>query len=102
MALECLVDRTETCLNPAALYTHIEFPEPTQERPYLYINMAATADGKIVVGPVGGTAAGVGGSTDQMLFRRLQHHCDAVLLGSATLRASQVIYPAQVSRFVVT
>jgi riboflavin biosynthesis pyrimidine reductase len=45
---------------------------------------------------------GVGGPTDQMLFRRLQRLCDAALLGSATLRAGPVLYPPEKPRFTVT
>ena len=102
MALQRLIDCTASALPPDALYTEIAFPEPPTDRPYLYINMVATADGKIVVGEPKGSAMGVGGPTDQVLFRRLQTVCDAALLGSSTLRASQVIYPIEKPRFVIT
>lgn len=102
MALQCLLDETGNPPEPDALYLNLAWPDPPEDRPYLYINMAATVDGKIVVGEPGGTAKGVGGPTDQLLFRRLQRTCDAALLGSATLRASQVIYPPEIARFVVT
>src|SRR5262249_42521306 len=72
------------------------------DRPYLYINMVSTVDGKIVLGDVGGSAVGVGGPTDQRLFRRLEHTGNGVLIGGTTLRASQVIYPPELPRFVVT
>ena len=84
------------------LYTALEFPAPPEDRPYIIINMASTVDGKIVIGEPGGTAKGVGGPTDQKLFRRLQKTVDAALIGSGTLRASQVIYPPEVARFVVS
>lgn len=102
MALERLLDTTPDTPTPDALYAHITFPPAPADRPYLYINMAATADGKIVIGEIGGTAKGVGGPTDQLLFRRLQRQCDAALLGSSTLRASNVLYPPEIPRFVVT
>lgn len=102
MPLERLLDLTANPPEPDALYTRLTFPEPPEDRPYLYINMAATADGKIVIGKVGGASKGVGGPTDQMLFRRLQHTCDAALIGSTTLRAGTVIYPPEIPRFVVT
>ena len=102
MALELLFDQTADLPIPDDLYLQLERPELPEERPYLYINMAATIDGKIVVGEADGTAKGVGGPTDQRLFRRLQHTCDAALLGSTTLRASQVLYPPEIARFVVT
>jgi 2,5-diamino-6-(ribosylamino)-4(3H)-pyrimidinone 5'-phosphate reductase len=102
MPLQRLLEETANPPEPDALYINLEWPEPPEDRPYLYINMAATVDGKIVVGEPGGTAKGVGGPTDQMLFRRLQHTCDGALLGSTTLRASQVLYPPEIARFVVT
>lgn len=102
MALERLFDQTANPPDPDDLYLKLERPDPPEDRPYLYINMAATIDGKIVVGEPGGSAKGVGGPTDQRLFRRLQHTCDAALLGSTTLRASQVLYPPEIARFVVT
>ena len=104
MSLEGLIDlETDSkSLEPEKLYAGIVFPASPLDRPYLFINMAATADGKIVLGDAGGSAAGVGGATDQRLFRRLQHACDAAIVGSGTLRASQVIYPPEIMRIVVT
>jgi len=102
MALQRLLDTTLNPPEPDQLYTIMDFPEPPSDRPYLYINMVSTADGKIVLGEVGGSAKGVGNATDQLLFRRLQHTCDAALIGGSTLRASQVIYPAEKPRFVIT
>lgn len=100
--LECLLDLTGSAPQPAALYERIAFPDPPADRPYVYINMVSTVDGKIVVGKVGGTSRGVGGPTDQLLFRRLQQNCDAALIGGVTLRAGNVIYPPSLLRFTVT
>ncbi|HLV81894.1 MAG TPA: dihydrofolate reductase family protein [Chthonomonadaceae bacterium] len=103
MPLERWLDRTpDPPPDPESLYTRLAFPPAPDDRPYLYINMVATADGKIVIGQIGGTAKGVGGPTDQKLFRRLQRACDAALLGASTLRAGNVIYPPELPRFVVT
>ncbi len=102
MALQCLLDTTPHPPEPDQLYTARDFPASSPDRPYLYINMVSTVDGKIVIGNVSGSAAGVGGATDQLLFRRLQQTCDAALIGGSTLRASQVIYPAEKPRFVIT
>jgi riboflavin biosynthesis pyrimidine reductase len=102
MALERLLDLTADTSAPDALYLNIAFPAPPADRPYLYINMVATVDGKIILGDPGSSAVGVGGPTDQLLFRRLQRICDAALLGSSTLRASQVIYPPDKPRYVIS
>lgn len=102
MALERLLDVTGETVEPEALYTEIAFPPAPADRPYVFLNMVSTADGKVVIGKIGGTAKGVGGPTDQRLFRRLQRVCDGALIGSSTLRASNVIYPPEIPRFVVT
>jgi 2,5-diamino-6-(ribosylamino)-4(3H)-pyrimidinone 5'-phosphate reductase len=103
VAIERLFDTTAgTAGLPRDLYARITFPDPPADRPYVYINMVSTVDGKIVVGKPGGSAVGVGGPTDHLLFRRLQQNADAALIGSGTLRASQVIYPASMARFVAT
>ena len=102
MPIERLLDQTPQPPSPDALYERIKFPEPPADRPYVYINMVSTIDGKIVLGESDGPAAGVGGPTDQLLFRRLQHNADAALIGGNTLRASQVIYPPAMARFAAT
>lgn len=102
MFLERLLDLNAELPEPDGLYTRLDFPEPPEDCPYVIINMAATVDGKIVVGEPGGPAKGVGGPTDQKLFRRLQNAVDAAIIGSGTLRASQVIYPPEIARFVVS
>lgn len=102
MTIECLLDLTGDTISPSSLYEQISFSRKESDIPYLYINMAATIDGKIVIGDIGGTASGVGGKTDQILFRRLQSRCDAAMIGSSTLRAGTVIYPEEISRYVVT
>ena len=102
VSLERLLDSSKSPAPAEDLYTSIDWPPPPADRPYLYINMVSTTDGKIVLGRAGGPAKGVGGPTDQKLFRRLQTVCDAAMIGSGTLRASNVIYPSQKPRFVVT
>ena len=102
MTIERLLDLTQNPPAPADLYTRIAFPAAPSDRPYVYINMASTVDGKIVVDGPGRSATGVGGATDQTLFRRLQRNADAALIGGSTLRASQVIYPPEIARFVAT
>jgi riboflavin-specific deaminase-like protein len=102
MPIERLLDLAEDPPQPQDLYSAIVFPEPPDDRPYVFINMASTVDGKIVLKEDGGTAAGIGGPTDQRIFRRLQKNADGALIGGGTLRASQVIYPKEVLRFAAT
>ena len=102
MPIERLLDLTLQPPEPDDLYKRITFPEPPPDRPYVFINMVSTVDGKIVLGEPGGSAKGVGGPMDQVLFRRLQMNADGALIGGKTLRASQVIYPRTLTRIVVT
>lgn len=102
MGIELLYDSELNGTAPPDLYTDIRWPSPPADRPYVFINMASTVDGKIVLGKPDGPAKGVGGPTDQILFRRLQTQCDGALLGGVTLRASNVIYPERLPRFTVT
>lgn len=64
------------------LYVDLGFPEPSG-RPFLYLNMVATADG---AAHLGGRTRGMGGAADRVAFRRLREHCDVVLVGAGTVR----------------
>ncbi len=66
-------------------YLDLEFPPPPAERPYIYINMVASVDGKIAVD---GSERGIGSAADKRLFYELRAHADAVLDGATTARAS--------------
>lgn len=102
MPLECLLDLTTHPPDAPDLYTRLDLPDSTSNRPCVFVNMAATADGKIVVGDKDGAAKGVGGPTDQILFRRLQAQAQAAMIGGTTLRAGTVIYPPTISRYVIS
>jgi len=54
------------------------------DRPYLAINMVATADGRAAVD---GSAVGIGSPADKRLMRELRAEADVVLHGAATVRA---------------
>ncbi|MDQ7800854.1 MAG: pyrimidine reductase family protein [Armatimonadota bacterium] len=64
------------------LYADLRFPE-IAGRPFLYLNMVATADG---AAHLGGRTRGMGGAADRVAFRRLREHCDVVLVGAGTVR----------------
>jgi 2,5-diamino-6-(ribosylamino)-4(3H)-pyrimidinone 5'-phosphate reductase len=67
------------------LYLNLEFPEPPDSRPHVYINMVASVDGKITLE---GSERGIGSDADQRLFHELRAHADAVLDGATTARIS--------------
>jgi riboflavin-specific deaminase-like protein len=56
------------------------------DRPYLALNMAATADGRVAVG---GRSAPVAGSADRELFHELRTQADAVMAGAGTARVER-------------
>ncbi|MGC8669278.1 MAG: RibD family protein [Chthonomonadales bacterium] len=102
MAIERLFDAFDADTPPQDLYTRIEFPPAPLHRPYVFMNMVATVDGKTLQGPRGSTAKGLGSATDQLLMRRLQGCADAAILGAGTLRVGHVEYPPHLWRVVVT
>jgi 2,5-diamino-6-(ribosylamino)-4(3H)-pyrimidinone 5'-phosphate reductase len=66
-------------------YTALDFPDPPADRPYIYVNMVMSTDGKVVIE---GTEQGLGSPIDQRLMRELRVSADVVLNGASTLRAS--------------
>lgn len=70
---------------PAPAYHRIELPDPPPDRPYVFINMVMSVDGRTVIE---GTERGLGSKTDQRLMRELRSLADIVLNGAGTLRAS--------------
>jgi riboflavin-specific deaminase-like protein len=56
------------------------------ERPYLALNMAATADGRV---SIGGRSGPVAGNADRELFHHLRTQADAVMVGAGTARAER-------------
>jgi riboflavin-specific deaminase-like protein len=56
------------------------------DRPYLALNMAATADGRVAIG---GRSAPVAGAADRALFHELRTQADAVMAGAGTVRTER-------------
>jgi riboflavin-specific deaminase-like protein len=56
------------------------------ERPYVALNMAATADGRVAIG---GRSAPVAGAADRALFHELRTQADAVMAGAGTARVER-------------
>jgi len=102
VAIERLLDRAAVLDAPDALYMNPRWPVPPADRPYTSVNMVSTVDGKILLGPRGSTAKGLGGQTDQLLMRRLESAADGAMIGAGTLRAGPVIYASHLWRATVT
>jgi riboflavin-specific deaminase-like protein len=60
-------------------------PDPG-DRPWLALNMAATADGRV---SIGGRSGPVAGAADRALFHELRTRADAVMAGAGTVRAER-------------
>ena len=56
------------------------------DRPYVVVNMAATADGRVAIG---GRSGPVAGEADRELFHQLRTQADAVMAGAGTVRAER-------------
>ncbi len=58
--------------------------EPPADRPFVYLNMVATVDGRAAIE---GHSHALGSETDTLLLTELRTLADAILIGSGTLRA---------------
>lgn len=65
------------------LYLDLELPEPPADRPHLYLDMVASADGAATVR---GRTGELGSEADRLAFSRLREWCDAILVGAETVR----------------
>lgn len=70
---------------PARRYLDLRFPEPPHDRPYVLLNMIASADGKAAVE---GNEAGLSSPTDKLVLQSVRAHADAILSGAGTARAT--------------
>ncbi len=74
-----------SALTSAGHYAGLTFPEPPPERPFVYLNMVSSVDGKATVD---GSERGLGSADDKRVMQELRSHADAVLNGATTLRVS--------------
>lgn len=85
------------------LYPDLTFPDAPAGRPYVYLNMVATIDGKIVSGEPDEPVGDLGSALDHATMKVLEAAADAILIGAGTLRATPVIrYPKATLRVVVS
>ncbi len=70
------------------IYRDLAFPEPPAARPYTFINMVATIDGKTISDRRGKDVKDLGGNADHILMRRVEDQADSVMMGATTLRAT--------------
>ncbi len=69
-------------------YSELTFPESGGLRPYCYINMVTTIDGKILSGSRDESVLDLGSAADHAMMKRIEATADAVMVGAQTVRAS--------------
>jgi hypothetical protein len=85
------------------LYHALDFPSAPADRPYIYVNMVSTLDGKILTGKRHEHVHDLGSKTDHLLMKRIESSADAVILGAESLRATSPKWnPRAHTRVVVT
>ncbi|HZH97458.1 MAG TPA: DsbA family protein [Fimbriimonadaceae bacterium] len=85
------------------IYTDLTFPDAPSDRPYCFINMVCTIDGKTVTGARDEPVHDLGSRLDHELMRRIEEAADAIMLGAGSLRATPKLwYPKDKIRIVVT
>jgi riboflavin biosynthesis pyrimidine reductase len=60
--------------------------QPSEERPFVAVNFAATVDGRASIGGVSGP---IGSDTDTAMLVGLRTRFDAVMIGAGTMRAER-------------
>ncbi|RYE74460.1 MAG: hypothetical protein EOO74_11500, partial [Myxococcales bacterium] len=82
-------------------YRDLAFPEPGEARPYVFMNMIATVDGKTVSGTRDECAIGLGSAVDKATMALLDTYADAVLAGAATVRTAHPNWRPNVEKRIV-
>src|SRR5581483_5193596 len=86
MALEhAAAGAMRSALAISGAYTDLMLPEPPADRPFVYLNMVSSVDGKATVD---GSERGLGSADDKRMMQELRSHADAVMNGATTLRVS--------------
>lgn len=80
-------------LDAREAYAQLEFASRARDaRPYVIVNMVATADGQ---GRIGSDTADLGGDADAALFATLRERVDCVMAGVNTIGVEQYNAPAR-------
>jgi riboflavin biosynthesis pyrimidine reductase len=84
-------------------YGDISFPPPPESRPYVFINMVSTIDGKILTGERDEHVMDLGSKNDHAVMRHLESMADGVIIGAGSLRATKGLwYSKDLIRIVVS
>lgn len=84
-------------------YSSLSFADPPADRPYTFINMVSTIDGKTVTGERNQPVMDLGSELDHAVMRRIEAAADAIMVGAGSLRATPGLwYAKEKMRIVVT
>jgi riboflavin-specific deaminase-like protein len=72
-------------------YPNLRLPDPPPDRPFVYVNMAMTLDGKVVSGNPKAGYLLTGSEGDRRGMAELRAAADAVIIGAGTLRAENPV-----------
>lgn len=87
----------------SVIYPKLEFPPAPPNRPYVFINMVTTIDGKILSGERDEPVFDLGSDVDHQTMKQIQRAAQAVIIGAGSLRATPVLnYPPDILKIVVT
>lgn len=98
-----LAAAVETEIGPKKFYHQLTFPAPPADRPYVFLNMVSTIDGKILTGGRDESVHDLGSDEDHAAMGRIEAHADAVLTGAHSIRATTPKWnPSTEFRFTAT
>ena len=88
---------------PITPYASLDFPRSPDDRPYVFINMVSTIDGKTVTGGRDEGVMDLGSKTDHAAMRNIESAAEAIMIGAQTLRSTpNVRFDPKLFRIVVT
>ncbi len=86
-----------------ALYPQLTYPSAPPDRPYIFINMVSTIDGKIITGEQDDPVQDLGSRLDHATMKVIEASADAVINGASTIRATpRMNFPEHLIRYCVT
>lgn len=86
-----------------SVWTSIHFPEAPEDRPYVFINMVTTIDGKIITGGRDEAVQDLGSAVDHATMHATEEAADGIIIGSTTIKATpRMNLPAKLKRYCVT
>lgn len=101
--LEQAVEALVGTPSPEGVYPDLVFGTPSEDRPYVAINMVSTIDGKILTGERDEHVMDLGSKLDHATMRQIEKRAEAVMIGSGSLKATPGLwYEARLKRFVVS